>query len=261
MVVTAMRILVAGAIPAGAVEMLRRFGDRGWGSRQVVTLQQARDQLETYDFDVVLATETLCDGRGYDLSEPVARHSRTLLVGVALSESCLWLPVVERGVGVLGRSAPGSAALDALAGRDHSAPVNHAAAQVQRPEIRVGVKARSAAVKTYAVLEPAAAGRNAVGKRTARSIGKARRDCITLSDPTDCLLEAYDCVARRAYEHFIERGPRPGGELEDWLIAERELLLGFAINVENSTQFVYAMASIPGATAARIEVGSNRAGW
>jgi hypothetical protein len=105
MVVSAMRILVAGALPAGAVEMLRRFGDRGWGSRQVVTLQQAREQLETYDFDVVLATEALCDGRGYDLSESVARHSRTLLAGVALSESCLWLPVVERGVGVLGRRA------------------------------------------------------------------------------------------------------------------------------------------------------------
>jgi hypothetical protein len=110
-------------------------------------------------------------------------------------------------------------------------------------------------VKTYAVVESAAAGRNAVGKRAVRSIGKARRDCIALSDPTDCLLEAYDCVARRAYEHFIERGPRPGGELQDWLIAERELLLGFAINVEDSMQFVYAMASIPGATAARSEVG------
>jgi hypothetical protein len=105
MPVTAMRILVAGALPKGAVEMLRRFGDRGWGSRQVVTLQQARDQVGTYDFDVVLATEALCDGRGYDLAEPVARHLRTLLVGVALTESCLWLPVVERGVGVLGRRA------------------------------------------------------------------------------------------------------------------------------------------------------------
>ncbi len=102
---TAMRILVAGALSKNALEMLRRFGDRGWGSRQVVTLQQARDQVETFDFDVVLATESLCDGRGYDLAEPVARHSRTLLVGVALSESCLWLPVVERGVGVLGRRA------------------------------------------------------------------------------------------------------------------------------------------------------------
>ena len=105
MVVTAMRILVVGAMPSGAVDILRRFNNRGWGSRQVLTLQQAREQLETYDFDVVLARETLCDGRGYDVAEIVARHLRTLLVGVALSESCLWLPVVERGVGVLGRRA------------------------------------------------------------------------------------------------------------------------------------------------------------
>jgi hypothetical protein len=102
---TAMRILVVGALPRGSIEILRRFGDRGWGSRQVVTLQQARDQVATYDFDVVLATESLCDGRGYDLADAVTQHSRTLLVGVALSESCLWLPVVERGVGVLGRRA------------------------------------------------------------------------------------------------------------------------------------------------------------
>jgi DUF2934 family protein len=82
-----------------------------------------------------------------------------------------------------------------------------------------------------------------------------RRECIGLSDPTDCLLEAYDCVARRAYENFLMQGPRPGGELDDWLNAERELLLGFVINVENTENFVYAMASVPGATAERIVVG------
>jgi HSP20 family molecular chaperone IbpA len=117
------------------------------------------------------------------------------------------------------------------------------------------VKSRSATVKTYAVVEPVAASRNAVRKRGSLASGRSQRDCITLSDATDCLLEAYDCVARRAYEHFLERGPRPGGELTDWLNAERELLLGFSINVEHATQFIYAIASIPGATAARIEVG------
>jgi hypothetical protein len=110
-------------------------------------------------------------------------------------------------------------------------------------------------VKTYGIVESPAAGEGAVRKRSSRTLGKARRDYITLSDPTDCLLEAYDCVARRAYEHFLARGPRPGGELEDWLSAERELLLDFTINVEDRAQFVYALASIPGATAARLEVG------
>jgi HSP20 family molecular chaperone IbpA len=110
-------------------------------------------------------------------------------------------------------------------------------------------------VKTYGIAESPAAGESPIRKRSSRTLGKARRDCITLSDPTDCLLEAYDCVARRAYEHFLARGPRPGGELEDWLSAERELLLDFTINVEDRPQFVYALASIPGATAARLEVG------
>ncbi len=110
-------------------------------------------------------------------------------------------------------------------------------------------------MKAYAVVESSVARRDASRKRTVRTTGRAQRECVTLSDPTDCLLEAYDCVSNRAYEHFLARGPRPGGELADWLSAERELLLGFAVNVENSAQFLYALATIPGATAARLEVG------
>jgi hypothetical protein len=94
-----------------------------------------------------------------------------------------------------------------------------------------------------------------IRKQGLRARQLPRRECIGLSDPTDCLLEAYDCVARRAYENFLTQGPRPGGELDDWLNAERELLLGFVINVENADDFVYAMASVPGATADRIVVG------
>jgi hypothetical protein len=94
-----------------------------------------------------------------------------------------------------------------------------------------------------------------IRKSALRARHMPRRECIALSDPTDCLLEAYDCVARRAYENFIAQGPRPGGEMDDWLNAERELLLGFAVNLENSENFVYALASVPGATAERVVVG------
>jgi len=31
-------------------------------------------------------------------------------------------------------------------------------------------------------------------------------------------------IAKRAYELYLERGGRPGCELEDWLDAEREIL-------------------------------------
>jgi hypothetical protein len=79
----------------------------------VRTLREARDLFDTFDFRVVLATETLVDGRGYDLAESVSRRSRTLMVGVPLTETCLWLPVVYRGVHVLGRRALSPETLEA----------------------------------------------------------------------------------------------------------------------------------------------------
>lgn len=105
MSVNAMRILVIGDLLPGTGEILRRFTDAGWGSRIVKSLREARDVLDIFDFQIVLASELLPDGRGYDLAESVSRRSSTLIVGVALSESCLWLPVVYRGVKVLGRRA------------------------------------------------------------------------------------------------------------------------------------------------------------
>jgi HSP20 family molecular chaperone IbpA len=84
---------------------------------------------------------------------------------------------------------------------------------------------------------------------------KSPRECVVLADPTDCLLDAYDCVAQRAYENFLAFGPRPGGELEDWLNAERQLLLNFPIDIQETPDFIYALASVPGATAARISIG------
>jgi hypothetical protein len=84
---------------------------------------------------------------------------------------------------------------------------------------------------------------------------KTVRECLVLGDPTDCLLDAYDCVAARAYENFLAHGPRPGGELEDWLSAERELLLGFQIDLHETEECIYALASVPGATASRTSVG------
>jgi PleD family two-component response regulator len=105
MSVASTRILVVGDLLPGAGELLRRLSNRGFGSRHVKTLREAREILDTFDFHIVLATELLRDGRGYDIAELVSRHSRTLIVGVALTESCLWLPVIYRGVHVLGKRA------------------------------------------------------------------------------------------------------------------------------------------------------------
>jgi hypothetical protein len=100
---TALRILVIGELLLSTRELLRHFVERGWGSQYVRSVREAKDLLGIFDYEVVLASECLGDGRGYDLADSVAIHSRTLLVGVALSESWLWLPVVERGTHVLGK--------------------------------------------------------------------------------------------------------------------------------------------------------------
>lgn len=101
----AIRVLAVGKLALGTNAMLARLATRGWMSRTVETLQEAQDLLETFRFEITLAAETLPDGRGYELARIVARHSGTLMVSVALSESCLWLPVVERGAKVLGQRA------------------------------------------------------------------------------------------------------------------------------------------------------------
>lgn len=113
MSIDSLPILVVGDLLPGTGEILRRFSSAGWGWRQVRKVREARDLLLTVDPHIVLAAEVLPDGRGYDLAETAARHARTLIVGVALSETCLWLPVVYRGVNVLGRRALPPEALEA----------------------------------------------------------------------------------------------------------------------------------------------------
>jgi HSP20 family molecular chaperone IbpA len=82
-----------------------------------------------------------------------------------------------------------------------------------------------------------------------------QRECVTLRDMTDCLLQAYDCVARRAYEIFLERGGKSGGELDDWLSAEQELLGSLAVDLAEGEDYVSALASLPGLSGAEIEIG------
>lgn len=102
---SAMRILVVGADTLGTGPMLMGLATRGWESRAVGTVREARELLKTFRFDIVLAAEALPDGRGYELTDLIALHQGTLLVGVALSESCLWLPVLQRGDNVFGNRA------------------------------------------------------------------------------------------------------------------------------------------------------------
>jgi hypothetical protein len=111
MPVKVMRMLTIGEVSYGLGEILQRLEGRGWGSRRAMTVCEALELIASFRFDVVLAPEILSDGRGYDVTEAVVLDSGTLLVGVALSESRLWLPVVEKGERVLGTRAVKAGAL------------------------------------------------------------------------------------------------------------------------------------------------------
>jgi hypothetical protein len=83
----------------------------------------------------------------------------------------------------------------------------------------------------------------------------AAREFVQLRDLADCLLEAYDSVTRRAYEKFMERNGQCGGELEDWLSSEREILLAFPVDLQESANYVYALATIPEPDGVRLAIG------
>lgn len=107
-----MRILVVGTPSRGTQAILSRLASSGWGSRTVETLREAEVLVNTFRFDMVLATESLPDGRAYAMTQMMARRGGTLIVAIALSESCLWLPVVDHGERVLGTRALNSERLE-----------------------------------------------------------------------------------------------------------------------------------------------------
>jgi hypothetical protein len=113
MAASSIRILVIGKPSSFTGLTLVRLSDCGWGFYTVENLRDARELLKTFQIDVVLAAESLSDGRGYDIAETIARQTGTLLVGVALSENSLWLPVIDRGTRVLGSRAIGAKLLEA----------------------------------------------------------------------------------------------------------------------------------------------------
>jgi DNA-binding response OmpR family regulator len=101
----AMRILVVGKPCGSTAATLSRLALDGWVADTAENVAKAKSVLKMFQLDAVLSDENLPDGRGYDLADAVAQQSSTLLVSVALSESCLWLPVIESGERSLGQRA------------------------------------------------------------------------------------------------------------------------------------------------------------
>lgn len=100
------RILTVGLSECTGT-VLGRLARKGWEYHVAPTLQDAGAAVRSGNFGIILATEVLADGCGYDLVESVAGVGGTLYVAIALSEGYLWLPVVERGT-----RTPGNCGLD-----------------------------------------------------------------------------------------------------------------------------------------------------
>jgi hypothetical protein len=57
--------------------------------------------------------------------------------------------------------------------------------------------------------------------------------------------EMQDRIAKRAYDKFLERGSKPGFELEDWLSAEAELIVTSRVGVRVDESQLVAEVYIP----------------
>jgi hypothetical protein len=112
MSISIVQILTVGPATLDTLATLKRLASSGWSSHSVATIHEAETILKTIRFNVVLAAEKLADGVGYELAPILTRQRGTLYIGVALSETCLWLPVIERGVRSLGARAMNSGVLE-----------------------------------------------------------------------------------------------------------------------------------------------------
>ena len=99
------RILIVGLESPHLHALLDRLAREGWASYSVESHREARTVFDTLRFDIVLASEYLADGSGYDLSPEVSRRFATLFVELAVSEGQLWVPVVRHGTRTLGDPA------------------------------------------------------------------------------------------------------------------------------------------------------------
>ncbi|HEY0701672.1 MAG TPA: hypothetical protein VGD60_02795 [Candidatus Acidoferrales bacterium] len=80
------------------------------------------------------------------------------------------------------------------------------------------------------------------------------RQALPLRSLPDCLLAAYDGVSRRAFERFVARGSKAGTEISDWRSAESDLFLPVAVELTETEEAIYALATVEELSAAEIAV-------
>ena len=80
---------------------------------------------------------------------------------------------------------------------------------------------------------------------------------LKLVPPADILDRAqqvFDSIARRAFELFEGNGRNWGRDLEDWFLAESELLHPVHVDITETDQDLIVRAEVPGFTAKELEV-------
>jgi len=82
----------------------------------------------------------------------------------------------------------------------------------------------------------------------------ASREHIALRNLPDCLLAAYDGVSHRAFERFVANGSVGGNEHADWRAAENELFEAVAVDLQDTEQNLYALATVSVARGSQIAV-------
>jgi HSP20 family molecular chaperone IbpA len=82
----------------------------------------------------------------------------------------------------------------------------------------------------------------------------ASREQISLRSLPDCLLAAYDGVSHRAFERFVEHGSVGGNESADWRAAENELFEAVTVDLQDTGQTLYALATVSVARGSQIAV-------
>jgi HSP20 family molecular chaperone IbpA len=82
----------------------------------------------------------------------------------------------------------------------------------------------------------------------------ASREQIALRNLPDCLLAAYDGVSHRAFERFVAHGSMGGNERADWRAAENELFEAVAVDLQDTEQTLYALATVSVASGSQIAV-------
>ena len=93
------------------------------------------------------------------------------------------------------------------------------------------------------------------GRVPPRCIGKqVVHEQIPFRNLADCLLAAYDGVSHRAFERFVARGSKAGNEIADWRTAESDLFLPVTVDLQDTEEALYALATVAGVSASQIAV-------